>query len=69
MGRTLVGVVLLVAGVAMLVLPGPGLLVIVAGLTLLAVDYVWARRLLVTARRKLDAAGRKVAERMGRGRA
>jgi hypothetical protein len=52
----------------MLVLPGPGLLVIVAGLTLLAVDYVWARRLLLTARRRLDAAGRSMAHRLRRSR-
>lgn len=66
--RTLVGVLLLIAGAAMLVLPGPGLLAIVAGLTLLAVDYVWARRLLATARRRLDTAGRSMAHRMRRSR-
>jgi len=38
------GSTLLVAGTAMLVLPGPGLLTIVAGLALLAKDVAWARR-------------------------
>jgi uncharacterized protein (TIGR02611 family) len=38
------GGALLVAGVAMLVLPGPGLLVIVAGLALLATEFAWAQR-------------------------
>ncbi len=46
---TIVGVALLALGVAMMVLPGPGILVIVAGLAVLATEYVWARRLLVRA--------------------
>jgi tellurite resistance protein TerC len=37
---------LLLAGVAMLVLPGPGLLVIVVALAMLGGEFVWARRLL-----------------------
>jgi hypothetical protein len=40
------GFTLLVAGVAMLALPGPGWLSIAAGLALLAEDYPWARRYL-----------------------
>lgn len=32
-------------GVALLVLPGPGILFILIGLTILAVDFMWARRL------------------------
>ena len=47
---TIVGVALLVLGLAMMVLPGPGILVIVAGLAVLATEYVWARRLLVRAK-------------------
>ena len=39
-----VGSTLLVAGVLMLVLPGPGLVTILAGLTLLATEFHWARR-------------------------
>src|SRR5262245_52042730 len=41
-----VGFLLLIAGVAMLALPGPGWLSIAAGLALLAADFVWARRAL-----------------------
>ena len=37
---------LLVAGIAMLALPGPGWLTIFAGLTLLATEFDWARQLL-----------------------
>jgi uncharacterized protein (TIGR02611 family) len=40
------GFVLLVAGIAMIALPGPGWLTIVAGLAILAGEFIWARRLL-----------------------
>jgi tellurite resistance protein TerC len=40
------GFTLLAIGVALLVLPGPGWLVIALGLGVLAGEYVWARRLL-----------------------
>lgn len=39
------GVALVVSGVAMLVLPGPGLLVVALGLLVLASEFRWARRL------------------------
>jgi riboflavin biosynthesis pyrimidine reductase len=39
-----VGASLLIAGVAMLILPGPGIVVILAGLTVLATEFHWARR-------------------------
>jgi intracellular septation protein A len=51
---TILGVALLVLGAAMMVLPGPGILVIVGGLALLATEYVWARKLLKTARAKAE---------------
>jgi TerC family integral membrane protein len=47
--RVVVGVVgttVLALGVAMLVLPGPGLMVIPVGLAILASEFVWARRWL-----------------------
>jgi uncharacterized protein (TIGR02611 family) len=40
------GFTMLVAGVVMLVTPGPGMLVIFLGLGLLAAEFVWARRLM-----------------------
>jgi tellurite resistance protein TerC len=40
------GFTLLAIGVALLVLPGPGWLIIALGLALLAGEYVWARKLL-----------------------
>lgn len=42
-----VGWTLVVAGIAMLALPGPGLLSVVAGLMVLSQQYEWARRRLV----------------------
>ncbi|MSO86304.1 MAG: hypothetical protein EXQ71_02140 [Acidimicrobiia bacterium] len=42
----LIGVALLVGGAIMLVLPGPGLLAILAGLALLATEFLWAQHLL-----------------------
>lgn len=47
---TILGVGLLVVGVVLMVLPGPGILLIVGGLAVLATEYVWAQRLLKRAR-------------------
>lgn len=43
--KIVMGFTLLAGGVAMLVLPGPGIVAIMAGLALLS-EFVWARRLL-----------------------
>lgn len=45
-----VGGTVLLVGVAMIVLPGPAVVVIPAGLAILASEFVWARRLLVRVR-------------------
>ena len=42
----ILGVAVLAAGVAMLALPGPGVLVIILGLVILATEFAWAERLL-----------------------
>lgn len=42
----ILGWVLLLAGIAAMVLPGPGLLLIAAGLAVLSQQYTWAERLL-----------------------
>ncbi len=39
-----VGFSLLLAGLAMMVLPGPGIVTVRAGLTVLATEFHWARR-------------------------
>ena len=41
-----VGFTMLLAGVAMIVLPGPAFIVIPLGLAILATEFVWARNLL-----------------------
>jgi uncharacterized protein (TIGR02611 family) len=45
-GVTLVGLVVVAAGVVLLPLPGPGWLIIFAGLGILGSEYQWAKRLL-----------------------
>jgi hypothetical protein len=49
---TVVGLALCVAGVGLLILPGPGLLLLLAGLVLLANEYPWARRMSAPVRRQ-----------------
>jgi uncharacterized protein (TIGR02611 family) len=44
--RIVVGFTLLLVGVVMIVTPGPGWLVILCGLSLLAAEFLWARRLM-----------------------
>jgi len=44
--RITAGFALLLAGMAMIVLPGPGWVTIALGLALLAPDFVWARQAL-----------------------
>lgn len=53
---TIAGFVVLLAGVALLVLPGPGWVLIFAGLAILSTEYMWARRLLNTAKAKAEQA-------------
>ena len=41
-----VGIAVMAAGAAMLVLPGPGVVVVIVGLAILATEFVWAERAL-----------------------
>jgi uncharacterized protein (TIGR02611 family) len=50
------GLVLLLLGLVMMVLPGPGVLFVIAGLAVLATEYVWAQRMLNFAKRKAERA-------------
>jgi tellurite resistance protein TerC len=54
-----VGGVILLAGLVMLILPGPAVLVIPLGLAILATEFPWARRWLSMARARLRAAREK----------
>jgi hypothetical protein len=56
-------VVVLVAGLALLVLPGPGWLLIFVGLSILGTEYVWAQRLLRVAKEQANKAKDKVLRR------
>jgi uncharacterized protein (TIGR02611 family) len=58
--RTAAGGLLLIAGIAMLALPGPGWLTIAAGLALLATEFAWARRLLDRLKDSASWLGRKL---------
>jgi uncharacterized protein (TIGR02611 family) len=53
-----VGLTVMVVGVALLVLPGPAFVVLPIGLGILAIEFEWARRLLRRARRLYEAAAR-----------
>ena len=50
------GFLVLGAGIAMLVLPGPGVAVIIVGLAMLALEFAWAERGLVRAVERMDRA-------------
>lgn len=52
-GRMALGFVLLLAGLAMMVLPGPGAIVMAAGLVILSRDVKWADTALRFLRRKV----------------
>jgi tellurite resistance protein TerC len=54
-----IGVTLLLVGVCMFVLPGPGILVVFLGLTVLAGEFVWARRWLEQLKDTTKKAGEK----------
>jgi hypothetical protein len=60
---SVVGLLLLAVGLALLVLPGPGLLLIIAGLAVLATEYVWAQRALNYAKQRAEQAKNKILSR------
>jgi uncharacterized protein (TIGR02611 family) len=54
-----VGGLVTALGVVLLVLPGPGILVVLAGLAILASEFHFARRLLAWARKRASDASRR----------
>ena len=58
----LAGFTVVLAGLAMVVLPGPALAVIPIGLAMLALEFAWAEKLLEIAVDKAEAAGRAAQE-------
>jgi uncharacterized protein (TIGR02611 family) len=64
---TFAGFTLVLAGMVLLVIPGPGVALIVAGLAVLATEYVWAQRALNYARRTATRAKDRALNRSKRG--
>jgi len=61
--KIVLGFTLMGLGVLMLLTPGPGWLAIIAGLTLLASEYEWARRWRDGLRDKVSGLARRVYKR------
>jgi uncharacterized protein (TIGR02611 family) len=59
----LLGGIVLVAGIVLIPLPGPGLLLILLGLSILASEFFWARQARAWVQRKLRSVRRRVEQR------
>ncbi len=55
-----IGITILLVGVAMIILPGPAIIVIPVALAILATEFVWAKRLLHRMKNELDGAKTKL---------
>jgi drug/metabolite transporter (DMT)-like permease len=60
--RVLGGFILIIAGIAMLVLPGPGVLTILGGLALIGQEFAWAQRIVDRVRATLSRWWRSLTE-------
>lgn len=49
-----IGFTILAIGIAMIVLPGPAIVVIPVGLALLATEFIWAKKLLLVVKTRID---------------
>lgn len=49
-----IGGTIILIGLAMLVLPGPGIAVLIVGLAILATEFVWAENLLSSAKGRIQ---------------
>jgi uncharacterized protein (TIGR02611 family) len=58
------GLVVLAVGIVLLVLPGPGLLIIVLGSAILSLEFSWARRAEAWARNQAREAAARARQRM-----
>lgn len=56
----IVGVSVVILGFILIPLPGPGLLVIVAGLAILSLEFEWADRQLKKIKEKLETVSKKI---------
>lgn len=55
---TVVGAAFVIAGLAMLVLPGPGIIVVAVGFAILGTEYAWAALALERTKSAASQAGR-----------
>jgi tellurite resistance protein TerC len=60
---SVIGFTLVALGLVLLVLPGPGLLVVAAGFAVLATEYAWARSALDETKRRTSRAARRLRRR------
>lgn len=58
-GVLLVGIPVLILGIILVPLPGPGLLVIIAGLLILSLEFEWAKRYVQKAKTELKKLSNK----------
>ena len=54
-----IGFTVLLVGVAMVVLPGPAVVVIPVGLAILATEFIWARKLLDAVKERIQRMRKK----------
>jgi tellurite resistance protein TerC len=59
-----IGTTVLLIGVALIVLPGPAIIVIPIGLAILASEFIWARRVVKRGRILVERAKRAVRSRV-----
>jgi len=59
----IIGGTLVLFGILLLVLPGPGLLVIIAGLAVLATEFAFAEKALSKVKKSVKKVGEKVKRR------
>jgi uncharacterized protein (TIGR02611 family) len=50
---TVIGILVLLVGAVLLVIPGPGIIVILLGIAILSIEYPWAKRVIEWLRAKL----------------
>ncbi|MEW6703056.1 MAG: PGPGW domain-containing protein [Bacteroidota bacterium] len=55
----IIGTTILIIGLAMIVLPGPAFIVIPLGLSILATEFLWARKIVERFKSKLEQLKKK----------
>ena len=63
---TIIGIALLAVGLVLLALPGPGILVVLAGLAVLGSEYDWAQDIFSWARKRVSRTAQRFRARGGR---